>query len=116
MPLETGKSKAAFSHNVAAEINSGRPKKQAVAIAYSEKRGDKRIKDSANAGLPIANYGEQDDEGLEEKKSDTAVLPVQALPAPGFVPVSPAAPIYDAVPRDSFGASSASSAFKGRTF
>ena len=116
MPLETGKSKAAFSHNVATEINSGRPKKQAVAIAYSEKRGDKRIKDSANAGLPLVNYGEQDDEGLEEKKSDTAVLPVQALPAPGLVPVSPAAPIYDAVSRDCFGASSANDAFKGRTF
>jgi uncharacterized protein len=40
MPLETGKSKAAFSHNVAAEKNAGKPTKQAVAIAYSKKRGD----------------------------------------------------------------------------
>ena len=34
MPLETGKSKAAFAHNVATEIKAGKPQKQAVAIAY----------------------------------------------------------------------------------
>lgn len=38
MPLEEGKSKAAFSHNVEAEMRAGKPQKQAVAIAYSEKR------------------------------------------------------------------------------
>lgn len=36
MPLETGKSKSAFSHNVRAEIAAGKPQKQAVAIAYRE--------------------------------------------------------------------------------
>lgn len=40
MPLESGKSEAAFSHNVAAEKNAGKPTKQAVAIAYSKQRGD----------------------------------------------------------------------------
>ena len=40
MPLETGKSKAAFSHNVATEMKAGKPQKQAVAIAYSKARGD----------------------------------------------------------------------------
>lgn len=40
MPLETGKSKAAFSHNVATEMNAGKPQEQAVAIAYKEKRAD----------------------------------------------------------------------------
>ena len=39
MPLESGSSKAAFSKNVATEMNAGKPQKQAVAIAYS-KRGD----------------------------------------------------------------------------
>lgn len=39
MPLATGKSKAAFSKNVRTEIAAGKPTKQAVAIAYSE-RGD----------------------------------------------------------------------------
>lgn len=38
MPLMHGKSKAAFSHNVKAEMDAGKPQKQAVAIAYSEKR------------------------------------------------------------------------------
>ncbi len=38
MPLQSGKSKVAFSHNVAAEMHAGKPQKQAVAIAYSEKR------------------------------------------------------------------------------
>jgi hypothetical protein len=37
MPLEPGKSKAAFGHNVATEEKAGKPQKQAVAIAYSEK-------------------------------------------------------------------------------
>lgn len=43
MPLEHGKSKAAFSHNVKAEMAAGKPQKQAVAIAYSEK-GEKKHK------------------------------------------------------------------------
>jgi len=37
MPLEKGKSKAAFTHNVKAEVAAGKPVKQAVKIAYSEK-------------------------------------------------------------------------------
>jgi hypothetical protein len=36
MPLEPGKSREAFSHNVATEMNAGKPQKQAVAIAYSK--------------------------------------------------------------------------------
>ena len=38
MPLKKSTSKAAFKSNVKAEIASGRPVKQAVAIAYSTKR------------------------------------------------------------------------------
>ena len=40
MPLESGQSKEAFSHNVKAEMKAGKPQKQAVAIAYSKARGD----------------------------------------------------------------------------
>jgi len=44
MPLSSGKSKAAFSHNVEVEVAAGKPQKQAVAIAYSKKReGDCEI-------------------------------------------------------------------------
>ena len=38
MPLVKSKSKEAFSKNIKAEINAGKPQKQAVAIAYSVKR------------------------------------------------------------------------------
>ena len=38
MPLKKSTSKEAFRKNVAAEVKSGRPIKQAVAIAYSVKR------------------------------------------------------------------------------
>lgn len=36
MPLEEGKSKEAISHNIATEIEHGKPQKQAVAIAMRE--------------------------------------------------------------------------------
>jgi hypothetical protein len=38
MPLKKSSSKKAFSSNVRAEVNAGKPVKQAVAIAYSTKR------------------------------------------------------------------------------
>jgi len=38
MPLTKSTSKEAFKKNVKAEIKSGKPVKQAVAIAYAEKR------------------------------------------------------------------------------
>jgi hypothetical protein len=42
MPLTKSKSKAAFKKNVKAEIKAGKPRKQAVAIAYSVKRRSRR--------------------------------------------------------------------------
>jgi len=44
MPLNKGKSKKAFSQNVETEMAAGKPQKQAVAIAYSVKRGGKKGK------------------------------------------------------------------------
>ena len=38
MPLKKSTSKQAFQANVKAEVNAGKPPKQAVAIAYSVKR------------------------------------------------------------------------------
>lgn len=40
MPLETGKSKAAFEHNLKVELEAGKPKNQALAIAYAKQRDD----------------------------------------------------------------------------
>lgn len=38
MPLKSGTGKKTFSSNVRAEVKAGKPVKQAVAIAYSQKR------------------------------------------------------------------------------
>jgi len=38
MPLVKSTSKSAFRKNVSAEVNAGKPAKQAAAIAYSVKR------------------------------------------------------------------------------
>ena len=42
MPLKKSKSKAAFKSNIRAEVDAGKPVKQAVAIAYSVKRKAKK--------------------------------------------------------------------------
>lgn len=42
MPLEKGKSKKAFEKNIKTEVKAGKPVKQAVAIAYSEKKAAKK--------------------------------------------------------------------------
>ena len=38
MPLVKSKSKEAFKKNVKTEVKAGKPVKQAVAVAYSEKK------------------------------------------------------------------------------
>ncbi|HEX8965666.1 MAG TPA: hypothetical protein VF820_04520 [Patescibacteria group bacterium] len=44
MPLKKGKSKKAFKENIRKEVKAGKPVKQAVAIAYSEKRRSSKKK------------------------------------------------------------------------
>lgn len=47
MPLVKGakaKSKKGFSENIKREMEAGKPQKQAVAIAYSQARGNKKRK------------------------------------------------------------------------
>ena len=44
MPLMKSKSKQAFSHNVKAEMDSGKSQKQSLAIAYATKRRAKMAK------------------------------------------------------------------------
>ena len=44
MPLNKSGGKKAFSENVSAEIKAGKPKKQALAIAYSVERNSQPAK------------------------------------------------------------------------
>jgi len=44
MPLKKGKSKKVISENIATEINAGKPKNQAIAIAMSKAGKERRKK------------------------------------------------------------------------
>ena len=46
MPLKKSTSKKAFQENIKAEVKAGKPVKQAVAIAYSEKSEAEKSKKS----------------------------------------------------------------------
>jgi hypothetical protein len=49
MPLIKSTSKKAFGKNIGAELKAGRPRAQAVAIAYSEKREAAKKKSKSKA-------------------------------------------------------------------
>jgi hypothetical protein len=49
MPLIKSTSKKAFGKNIGAELKAGKPKKQAVAIAYSEQRAAAKKKSEPKA-------------------------------------------------------------------
>jgi hypothetical protein len=48
MPLITGKSPKAFTHNLKAEIKAGKPMKQSLAIAYAQKRKANKMADGGD--------------------------------------------------------------------
>lgn len=69
MPLMKSGSKAAFSHNVKAEMNSGKPQKQALAIAYSAKRHARRMYKGGEIeqeALSNENYPAHEEEPIED--------------------------------------------------
>ncbi len=49
MPLKHGSSKKTFSSNVKTEMKAGKPQKQAVAIAYAEKRESGKKKEKSES-------------------------------------------------------------------
>jgi hypothetical protein len=80
MPLESGKSKKAFSHNVRVEMHAGKPQKQALAIAYKE-AGEKPMKHNYK-GMPCMacggvvcnlNYGHLRDQVEKERKGGDGI-------------------------------------------
>lgn len=58
MPLMKSTSKGAFAHNVKAEVAAGKPPKQAVAIAYSEKRSAEHEHHSSHSAKRSQHYHE----------------------------------------------------------
>ena len=58
MPLIKSTSKQAFEKNIATEVKTGRPVKQAVAIAYSERRAAARKKKKSSAQEHSAHNSE----------------------------------------------------------
>ena len=50
MPLKKSTIKQAFSENIKTEMAAGKPQKQAVAIAYSEKRAAEKKGNQARSG------------------------------------------------------------------
>jgi hypothetical protein len=60
MPLIKSKSEKAFKHNIKAEIAAGKPQKQAVAIAYSEKRAAKKAVGGRMSSNPMDYDSDQD--------------------------------------------------------
>ncbi len=63
MPLMKKPSKKAFEHNVKAEINSGRPQDQALAIAYDTQRRAKAKKMAKGGELNNTTYTNRPDKG-----------------------------------------------------
>lgn len=70
MPLKKSTSKAAFQSNVKAEIAAGKPPKQAVAIAYSEKR-EAAKHHSSHSQKRSDHYHSQVVEGTKIEKGPT---------------------------------------------
>ena len=54
MPLIKSKSDKAFKKNISTEVKAGKPVKQAVAIAYSVKRGAQKMKDGGDPRLSVS--------------------------------------------------------------
>lgn len=71
MPLMHGKSAKAFSHNVGAEMDAGKPQKQSLAIAYAVKRRAKK----AHGGAMCAEGCAMDHEHMYEDGGAVAAGP-----------------------------------------
>jgi uncharacterized protein len=71
MPLSQGPSQKAVSHNIEVEVHAGKPQKQAVAIAESEKRKNQRKASDVTVALPTVRDASEVD--VELKKTEDEV-------------------------------------------
>jgi len=74
MPLIKSTSKAAFGKNIAKEMQAGKPQKQAVAIAYSERREAAKGKSEHHSGHSAkrsAEYHSKNVEPTQVRHSET---------------------------------------------
>ena len=77
MPLIKSTSKAAFGKNIAKEMQAGKPQKQAVAIAYSERREAAKGKSkdsehhSGHSAKRSAEYHSKNVEPTQVRHSET---------------------------------------------
>lgn len=87
MPLKSGKSKAAFSANVATEKRAGKPTAQAVAIAYSEAGEDIDLTESerAVAGMSV-DIDLEEDEDIDLDADDCTAMDGMAFDRSPFPP------------------------------
>jgi len=79
MPLIKSKSPEAFKSNIRAEVKAGKPIKQAVAIAYAQKRaavskkegGDVRLSVSKGEKLPVSRGAGLTEKGRQKVNRET---------------------------------------------
>jgi hypothetical protein len=71
MPLIKSTSKQAFGKNIGAELRAGKPQKQAVAIAYAEKRAAEHPHHSEHSSKRSEHY--------HSKVTGQEVRPVEVL-------------------------------------
>ena len=56
MPLKKGNSKKTISSNIRTEINAGKPRNQAIAIAYAKAQEKRKKRKKKKAGPKGATY------------------------------------------------------------
>ncbi len=75
MPLMQGKSPKAFKSNIKAELNAGKPMKQALAIAYSTKRKKKdKMAEGGEVGVEFDQTPEEKNKFKEVQDSFNSAL------------------------------------------
>lgn len=80
MPLIQSKSKKAFSKNVEKEMEAGKPQKQALGIAYSIKRKNKRkmaeggVVSASNEKRPMPDQSSNDQKQVSQNSSKKALV------------------------------------------